>query len=78
VFGYTNVVEDYAERVLPDGCFVEPFGLVDNLMVEGPIFRSGARVIRALVPRAEIYTSLQGFTECVIQAAALYSSAGDG
>jgi nucleoside 2-deoxyribosyltransferase len=72
VFGYTNVREDYAERVLPDGYFVEPFGLVDNLMVEGPIYRTGARVVRAGVPRSEIYSSLSGFTTCVIEAAAFF------
>jgi nucleoside 2-deoxyribosyltransferase len=76
VFGYTNVGEDYAERVLPDGWFVEPFGLVDNLMVEGPIYRTGARVVRASVPRAEIYSSLTGFTRCVIEAAAFFERDG--
>jgi nucleoside 2-deoxyribosyltransferase len=40
VFGYTNAFKDYAERVEPDGFFVEPFGLVDNVMVEGPVYRS--------------------------------------
>jgi nucleoside 2-deoxyribosyltransferase len=78
VFGYTNVAEDedYADRVVPDGFLIEPFGLVDNLMVEGPIFRTGARVIRACVPRADIYTSLEGFTKCVIEAAASAAKAG--
>jgi nucleoside 2-deoxyribosyltransferase len=70
VFGYTNVAEDYADRVLPDGFVVEPFGLADNLMVEGPIYLTGARVLRARVPRAEIYTSLEAFKRCVIEAAA--------
>jgi nucleoside 2-deoxyribosyltransferase len=69
VFAYTNVAEDYAERVLPDGFLVEPFGLVDNLMVEGPNYRTGTRVVRACVARAEIYTSLEGFTQCAIEAA---------
>jgi nucleoside 2-deoxyribosyltransferase len=74
VFGYTNVVKDYAERVEPDDFFVESFRLVDNVMVEGPVFRSGAVVIRADVPPDEIYTSLAGFTECVRQAAEILSS----
>ena len=69
VFGYTNMSTDYAERVQPDGFMVEPFGLVDNLMVEGPIYRSGAPVVRADVPLDEIYTSLAGFTRCVKLAA---------
>ena len=69
VFGYTNVVKDYAERVEPDGFFVESFGLVDNLMVEGPVCRSGTVVVRVNVPPDRIYTSLEGFTGCVRQAA---------
>jgi len=71
VFAYTNVAADYAERVQPDAFTVEPFGLVDNLMVEGPVCRSGATVVRADVPPDEIYTSLAGFTECVEQAASI-------
>ena len=74
VFGYTNIVKDYAERVEPDDFFVESFGLVDNVMVEGPVYRSGAVVIRADVPLDEIYTSLEGFTECVRKAAEILSS----
>jgi len=69
VFGYTNVVKDYAERVEPDDFFVESFGLVDNVMVEGPVYRTGVVVVRADVPSNEIYTSLEGFTACVRQAA---------
>ena len=69
VFGYTNVVKDYAERVEPDDFFVESFGLVDNVMVEGPVYRTGAVVVRADVPSNEIFTSLEGFTGCVRQAA---------
>ena len=71
VFGYTNVAADYAGRVTPDGFTVEPFGLVDNLMVEGPVHHSGAAVVRADVPPGEIYTSLEGFTRCVKRAAEL-------
>lgn len=74
VFGYTNVVKDYAERVEPDDFFVESFGLVDNVMVEGPVYRSSAVVIRANVNPDEVYTSLEGFTKCVRQAAEIMSS----
>ena len=42
VFGYTNVVADYADRVTPDGFTIEPFGLIDNCMVEGPVHETGA------------------------------------
>jgi nucleoside 2-deoxyribosyltransferase len=69
VFGYTNVAKDYSERVDPDGFVVESFGLVDNLMVEGPVHRTGAVVVRANVPPDEVYTSLEGFAECVRRAA---------
>lgn len=72
VFGYTNVLPDYAERVTPDNFFVEPFGLADNAMVEGPLYRSAVAVVRADVPPQEIYTSLEGFTQCVRQAAELF------
>lgn len=71
VLGYTNVAADYAGRVPPDGFTVEPFGLADNLMVEGPIHKSGATVVRADVPPGEVYTSLEGFAQCVRQAAEL-------
>ena len=69
VFGYTNNVKDYAERVEPDDFMVESFGLVDNLMIEGPIYQTGGIVVRADVPYDKAYTSLEGFTECVKQAA---------
>jgi nucleoside 2-deoxyribosyltransferase len=68
VFGYTNVALDYAARVSPDGFFVEPFQLVDNLMVEGPMYRTGVPVIRQNVPQDEVYRSLEGFRLCVEQA----------
>jgi nucleoside 2-deoxyribosyltransferase len=71
VLGYTNVAGDYAGRVPPDGFTVEPFGLADNLMVEGPIHHTGAAVVRVNVPPDEVYTSLEGFTRCVRQAAEL-------
>ena len=77
IFGYTNVSADYAERVMPDDFMIESFELVDNLMVEGPVYRSGAIVVRADVPPDEVYTSLDGFTQCVRQAARLLLHQGD-
>jgi nucleoside 2-deoxyribosyltransferase len=74
VFGYTNVVAGYADRVAPDGFTVEPFGLTDNCMVEGPVHETGAVVIRHAAPAGEIYTCLDGFTECVRQATKLMST----
>jgi len=69
VFGYTNVVQNFAERVGEDGFFVEDFALVDNLMVEGPVVRSGSAVIRVSVPEGQVYSSLEGFEKCVVHAA---------
>lgn len=74
VFGYTNVVTDYAQRVAPDGFTVEPFGLIDNCMVEGPVHETGAVVVRYPAPEGQIYTCLEGFTECVRQACRLMSA----
>ena len=71
VFGYSNIASNYTDRVPPDGFMLEDFGLVDNLMVEGPIYKSGASVVQADVPPGEVYTSLEGFTRCVKQAAEL-------
>jgi nucleoside 2-deoxyribosyltransferase len=68
VFGYTGVVGDYAERVDPDGFFVEPFGLVDNLMVEGPIRSSRAQVLRAAAPPGQVLVAMEAFEACVRQA----------
>lgn len=73
VFGYTNVVADYADRLAPDGFTVEPFGMIDNCMVEGPVHESGGAVIRHAAPADEVYTCLAGFTECLRQAAATMS-----
>lgn len=64
VFGYTNVATSYAERVTPDRFTIEPFGLVDNLMVEGPIHKTGVHVVRSSVPGDQIYVSLDGFSAC--------------
>ncbi len=69
VCGYTNVTADYSERVEPDDFLVEPFGLMDNLMVEGPIYRTGLEVVRTDIPPQDVHTSLDGFTRCVEQAA---------
>lgn len=74
VFGYTNVAADYGDRVTPDGFTIEPFGLIDNCMVEGPVHETGTVVVRHAAPADEIYTCLDGFTECVRQAAKLMST----
>jgi nucleoside 2-deoxyribosyltransferase len=76
VFGYTNVAADYAERVAPDGFAVEPFSLADNCMCEGPVHETGAVVVRHATPASEVYTSLDGFIECVRRATRLMSDKG--
>ena len=76
VFGYTNTAADYAERVAPDGFTIEPFMLADNCMCEGPVHETGAVVVRYATPAGEVYTSLDGFTECVRQATRLMSKKG--
>ena len=72
VFGYTNVIEDYMTRVeesdLGGELQVEDFGLVDNLMCEGVIRRSGGEVIRRNVAPDARLSDLQGFEDCVRQA----------
>ncbi len=73
VLGYTNVSQNFAERVGQDGFLVEPFGLVDNLMVDGAIVRSGGVVICVSVPEDQIYKSLEGFEKCVEHAAKILS-----
>jgi nucleoside 2-deoxyribosyltransferase len=70
VFGYTNVVHDYGERVEPDGMQVEAFGFFDNLMCEGPLFASGATIVRTEVGEDGRFSDLRGFEGCLAQAAA--------
>src|SRR4051794_6471033 len=68
VFGYTNVASDLAERCPDDGCDIEAFGFHDNLMCDGPVWRSGGSVVRGDVLASELYTNLDSFEECVRQA----------
>jgi nucleoside 2-deoxyribosyltransferase len=73
VFGYTNVTDDYADRVrtaaLAAGEDVEAFGLADNLMCECPVIHSGTDVVRWPVDDGEVLTALGGFEKCVWRAA---------
>ena len=68
VFGYTNVAADYVARCADDGCDIEAFGFHDNLMCEGPVWRSGGSVVRGDVVPAELWTNLEAFEACVRQA----------
>lgn len=71
VYGYTNVAEHYGNRVavafpdLSETHLVEDFDLVDNLMCEGAVRRSGGCVIRHAARPAEIFSDLTGFEECI-------------
>jgi nucleoside 2-deoxyribosyltransferase len=67
VFGYTNVASDLADRCEDDGCDIEAFGFHDNLMCEGPVWRSGAEVVRGDVPAASRFDDLDAFERCVLQ-----------
>jgi len=71
VWGYTNVVSDYADRVLsPDGMHVEAFEMADNLMIEGAIEASGGRLIRGVAAPGFEHTCLTTFAACVHEASA--------
>jgi nucleoside 2-deoxyribosyltransferase len=67
VLGYTNDARSYNERCEPDAYLIEPFGFHDNLMCDGPVWRSGASVVRTAVAPEALYTDLTGFEECVRQ-----------
>lgn len=71
VFGYTNVIEDYLARVSDDSLAVESFGFADNLMCEGPVWKSGGSVVRTDVDATERFTDLRGFVTCVEQAVSM-------
>lgn len=76
VYGYTNVGDHYGDRVaesfpdLSEAELVEDFDLVDNLMCEGAIRRSGGIVIRHVSAPDRIFSDLAGFEECVRRARA--------
>ncbi len=70
VFAYTNVLADYDTRVAADSLSVESFGFADNLMCEGPVWKSGAAIVRTDVEPGRLFTDLRGFVACVELAAA--------
>lgn len=69
VFGYTASAVDYEGRVEPDGMEIERFGLVDNLMVEGAIERSGGFMVRGDAAESWTFGDLDLFERCVRTAA---------
>ena len=74
VYGYTNVAGHYGDRVaeafpdLSEAELVEDFDLVDNLMCEGAIRRSGGLVIRHAAEPDDVFRDLAGFEECIRRA----------
>jgi nucleoside 2-deoxyribosyltransferase len=54
----------------PDGMAVEQFELHDNLMLVGGVIASGGRIFAESIPRAQRYTSLTAFEQCVASMAA--------
>lgn len=53
----------------PEGLLVEDFDLVDNLMIDGAILSSGFRIVVTAASLEEKYSCLDGFEQCVEQAA---------
>jgi nucleoside 2-deoxyribosyltransferase len=62
-----------AKGVLEDnfGMAIEDFGLADNLMLDGAVHGSGAKVITASSERTR-FSDLRGFEQCLKQAKALF------
>ncbi len=86
VFGYTNIVQDYKERVehYNSNCMscvdpytraaeIEDFGLFDNLMVEFALRHDEACIQRVAVSEGEELTDLTGFERCLKRAAKIYT-----
>lgn len=82
IFGYTNVVADYAARAhairdigLPAGDFdaegleVEDFGLAENLMIAVAVSETGPDVVRHASDAGQVRDDLAGFRQSVVAAA---------
>jgi nucleoside 2-deoxyribosyltransferase len=77
VFGYTNVVASYKERVERSrsagplfaadtkGSAIEDFGLAENLMIAVAIAASGCDLVRTQVRRGRELVDLAGFARCL-------------
>jgi nucleoside 2-deoxyribosyltransferase len=63
--GVKGVIEDHF------GMAIEDFGLVDNLMLDGAVHGSGAKVVTTPSPDRARFAELQGFEQCLRQAEAL-------
>lgn len=91
VFGYSNIIGDYLDRVVPrqwasnsdgdfhadvDGCRIEDFGNADNLMIDSALALAGAPLVRTDVPLPARYTDLTGFKVCLDLAQRYFAGKG--
>jgi nucleoside 2-deoxyribosyltransferase len=65
----TEEAEDPIHHML-----VEDFDMVDNLMLDGAVYFSGGEVVVTEVDERDRYENLDGFEQCVIQAAQLMAA----
>lgn len=73
IFGYSNDGRLYAERVTnkqtatldKNGMFIEQFEMIDNLMLESAIIRSGGAILFDSVEPSQYYTELKSFENIV-------------
>lgn len=69
VFGYTSEMAHYQDRVTPDGLFIEPFEMSDNLMIEGATMRFAPGIVRVEATDGDPGAALEAFEACVELAA---------
>jgi nucleoside 2-deoxyribosyltransferase len=60
------------------GMFIEEWGLMDNLMLEGGLHSHGGELIIGTAPEDELYTDLEAFQRCVARATAAMRVQGPG
>jgi nucleoside 2-deoxyribosyltransferase len=65
-------VRPTGEHEDPDGMAIEPFELLDNLMLAGGVIASGGCIVTETASFVERYTSLLAFERCVAQVAAKF------
>ena len=58
-----------ADQTDQNGMIIEDFGLVDNLMIDGAVHRSGFRVTMFHTSQEDRFENLLGFEQCVIKLA---------
>lgn len=75
VFGYSAVASSYAERIAPDGLFVEPFDLCEILMAPGAVKRSTGELPALSTARHDPpdLSAMDAFAESLRRAAAYFA-----